>query len=565
MSPTVPLHRSLLIRLVATSMLIAVCAVAATAWLTTELTRRAVVPEPSRALTADTDIYDALIGYAATHRTWAGVDGVLRTLAERTGRRIALTTPDRRPIAAAPADAITAVAVSSVPTAAVDPLNSDGGLIDPRAVGPYRLGASDRSALDRIAADQVACLAKVGYPAETVRTPSGRPVVQPADGRREEFCESWALDQPVGAERAPLAELTERVAVCAGEQKLFITPLFAVAYGSGAQLQSCLDAERRAQLRPWVAPIALVFVTGPAAPEPEPGVTLSRRNVLRIAGTTTLVFVVAAAATILVGRRLVRPLRLLTDAARRDARHPVPVTTRDEIGYLAAAFNDLAARRQAVERQRTEMVSDIAHELRTPLTNIRAWLESARDGVITVDAEVLEVLVEESILLHHVVDDLGDLAAADAGSLRVHREPIYVRDLLEQLVGVHQGGVRVVLEAAADPEVSVDPVRLRQIVGNLLSNAVRHTPPGGRVTVRLEVRPAQLEIAVTDTGSGIAPADLAKVFDRFWRADTSRTRATGGSGLGLAISRQLAHAHGGELTATSEPGHGSTFTLVLPI
>ncbi len=560
-----PLHRSLLIRLVATSMLIAVCAVGATAWLTTELTRRAVVPEPSRALTADTDIYDALIGYAATHRTWAGIDGVLRPLAERTGRRIALTTPDRRPIGAAPADAMNAVAVSSIPTAAVDPLNSDGGLIDPRAVGPYRLAAADRAVLDRIAADQVACLGKVGYRAETTRTPSGRPVVGPPDGRRADYCESWMLDEPVGAERAPLAELTQRVAVCAGEEKLFITPVFTVAYGSGPQLQTCLDAERRAQLRPFVAPIALLFVTGPAAPEPAPGVTLSRHNVLRIVGTTALVFVVAGLATILVGRRLVRPLRMLTDAARQDARQPVPVTTRDEIGYLAAAFNDLAARRLALERQRKEMVSDIAHELRTPLTNIRAWLESARDGVITVDAEVLEVLVEESILLHHVVDDLGDLAAADAGRLRVHRELIYVRDLLEQLVGVHQGSVPVTLEGDADPEVSVDPVRLRQIVGNLLSNAVRHTPAGGRVTVSLEVRPDLLVIAVTDTGSGIAPADLAKVFDRFWRADTSRARATGGSGLGLAIARQLARAHGGDLTAASAPGRGSTFTLTLPI
>jgi two-component system sensor histidine kinase BaeS len=171
--------------------------------------------------------------------------------------------------------------------------------------------------------------------------------------------------------------------------------------------------------------------------------------------------------------------------------------------------------------------------------------------------------------LQHVIDDLRDLAAADAGSLRVHPEPIYVNDALEQVAEAHRGaadaaGVRLITESAADPEVAVDPVRLRQLVGNLVSNAVRHTPRGGVVTVRSRVDGGQLVVDVVDTGTGIAPADLPKVFDRFWRADGSRSRATGGSGLGLAIARKLAEAHGGDIAVANRPGSGAVFTVRLP-
>ncbi|TQS43485.1 sensor histidine kinase [Cryptosporangium phraense] len=586
MKGAVPLRRSLVVRLLATSLLIAVCASAATAWLSTELTRRAVTQERSRTLTSDTDVYDTLIEYAATHPDWSGAESTVRRLADLTGSRIALTDARRRVIAASPADAADAAAVSDVPTATVDPLSLDagitratGGLIDPRAVGPYRVSGADRQLLDKAAGALVSCLRKTGVAAEIVRTPSGRPRIQRVSADTEEsgFCSGTALDTPVGAERAPLAALSAAVARCSGRTGLTVTPTFTIAgVEPNGEVQRCLDLERRAQLEPFVAPPALLFVTGVAAPAT--AAPLSARDVLGIVGTTVLVVLIAGVATVVAGRRLVRPLRTLTDAARRDVRRPVPVTTRDEIGYLAEAFNELSARREALERQRQDMVNDIAHELRTPLATIRAWLESARDGAVTVDDEVLDVLVEESILLNHVVDDLRDLAAADAGTLRVHPEPVYVRDLLEQLLDAQRAGtaVRLGLTADADPEVLVDPVRLRQIVGNLLSNAIRHTPAGGTVTVSLSVppappgtavppaRPGALEIAVTDTGAGIAPEDLSRIFDRFWRADTSRTRATGGSGLGLPIARQLARAHGGDLTATSAPGHGSTFTLTLP-
>ncbi|MDR7279239.1 sensor histidine kinase [Catenuloplanes atrovinosus] len=584
----VPLHRSLLVRLLATSVLIAGCAVAATAWLTVQLTKRAVTQEQSRTLASDTDVYDAIIAYAATHDSWAGAAEVISRQAELTGTRIALTTPDRTLIAASSPDAPAAVAASDVPTATVDPLRLDRGiaraagtLIDGRAVGPYRLTDAERDRLRRSADIQVVCLRRANVTAEVVELPSGRPAVREVGGEPPPItpCDPAGLLEPVETEREPLAELTVLTATCLDEWtdadlRYTITPEFIPRYGDAPpgpdddrRVRECIEDARRTQLRPHVAPPALLFVTGPSAPPPA-GVPLSTANTLRIAGTALVILLLTLAATALVGLRLVRPLRALTDAARQpaDRQRPVPITTRDEIGYLAAAFNDLSERRHALEAQRKAMVNDIAHELRTPLTNIRTWLETARDGAVEVDQEVLDLLVEESVLLHHVVDDLRDIAALEAGSLRVHPEPTYVRDLLEQLLDAHRGTgtATLTLDAAADPEVYVDPVRLRQIVGNLVSNAMRHTPAGGTVTVRLETRPGRLVIAVADTGPGISPTDLPRVFDRFWRADGSRSRTTGGTGLGLPIARQLARAHGGDITATSTPGHGATFTVILP-
>jgi two-component system sensor histidine kinase BaeS len=277
------------------------------------------------------------------------------------------------------------------------------------------------------------------------------------------------------------------------------------------------------------------------------------------------------AVTALVATRLVRPLRALTQAAQQPPeRHVrVPVTTRDETGILALAFNELTERRERLEEQRKAMVSDIAHELRTPLTNIRGWLEVARDGLVEPDPELLSSLHEEAVVLQRVIDDLQDLAAADAGTLRLHREEVRADELLEQVaaahrVGAESAGVRLVTEVAGAPRLDADPVRMRQALGNLVSNATRHTPAGGTVTLSARREEEEVVFEVADTGDGIAPGDLARVFDRFWRAEKSRSRRTGGSGLGLAIVRQLAAAHGGTVLVTSEAGTGSVFTLRLP-
>ncbi len=586
-----PVHRSLIMRLLAASMLIALCAIAATAWLAVRITTRAVTQEQSGALSADTDVYDALIEYGATHTGWDGVRVTVRRLADLTGRRIVVTTMDRAVIADSAGGPLLP---GTVPTATVDPLYLDAGVarnsarrIDPRAVGPYRLTGPERDQLRVLADQQATCLRAMGLPAEVVQTPSGRPTVRlvrdDLDERVWARCDVARLLEPVPSERQPLAELTALVHGCLGEQNVVVTPLFGVRSdaprprtGGNAdpdrenRVRTCIEESRRAQLKPYVARPALLFITGPATTTPAT-VNLSRANTLRITGMTAVVLALACAVTILVGLRLVRPLRTLADATRQPAGREirVPVTTRDEIGNLAVAFNDLSDRRLALERQRKAMVNDIAHELRTPLTNIRTWLEAARDGVVEVDARMLDLLVDEAVLLHHVIDDLRDLAAADAGSLRLHPEPTAVDDLLGQVIEAHRGaaeagGVALTLRADAEVDAHVDPVRLRQLAGNLVANAIRHTPPGGAVTVRVEGRGDRLTIEVADTGSGIAAADLPRVFDRFWRADGARGRDTGGSGLGLAIARQLARAHGGDITATSRPGHGSAFTVDLP-
>jgi signal transduction histidine kinase len=247
----------------------------------------------------------------------------------------------------------------------------------------------------------------------------------------------------------------------------------------------------------------------------------------------------------------------------------VPVTSSDEIGRLTEAFNDFADRRQRMEAQRTAMVSDIAHELRTPLGNIRGWLEAAEDGLADSDRAFMASLLEEALLLQRIIDDLQDLAAADAGQFRLHPEPVHIRDLLDQVATAHRSaasaaGITLDVRADADPEIQADPARLRQAIGNLVANALRHTRSGGTVTIGCRAAEPILVIDVADTGTGIAAADLPKVFDRFWRADKSRSRRTGGSGLGLPISRQLIEAHDGTISVASVPGEGTVFTIVLP-
>ncbi|MFH8608904.1 sensor histidine kinase [Streptomyces sp. NPDC018029] len=350
----------------------------------------------------------------------------------------------------------------------------------------------------------------------------------------------------------------------------------AVGEPTDAAIRSCVDTARREQLGPYVSSPALLFITSSDGTRSTPAFSLSRANTARLAGLAAAVLAVTVAVTALAATRLTRPLRALTTATRRmkagEPSEPVPervTRSAGEISQLAAAFNDMAAHRKALEEQRKAMVSDVAHELRTPLSNIRGWLEAAEDGVVDTDPELVTSLLEEALLLQHIVDDLQDLAAADAGTLRLHREPVRAAEIADQVAAAHQAradtaGVKLRATAFGDPWVTADPLRLRQAVGNLVSNAVRHTPEGGSVRISCRTTSDAVLIEVADTGTGIAPADLPHVFDRFWRADKSRTRATGGSGLGLSIVRKLVEAHDGTVSAESVPGKGSLFTVRLP-
>ncbi|MGW4102550.1 sensor histidine kinase [Streptomyces sp. NPDC004976] len=568
-------------RLLATSLLVAVCAVAATAWLAVTGTTRALRTQQGQSLEDDTRVYDALIGYAATHTDWGGVQDLVGDLAARTGRPVTVTTPARTRVAGSEPG----VRLPYRPTALVDPLRldpvlSDVGPIDPRAVGPFLLGAKDRETLRRTADRIVRCLRGKGVTAEVTTLPSGRPTIRPASGLSGSLvCDELGLRRPVRSERLPLDQVKELATECMkqqGRDGLMVWADFSWALlGTGAEnsdraAEECVTEARRKQLAAHVSPPVLLFV-GDHNSQDAAGFHLSPANTMRIAGAAALVVAVAAALTALVGGRLVRPLRALISAAEHpaDVAVRVPVTTRDEIGRLATAFNDLADRRESLERQRKSLVSDVAHELRTPLTNMRSWLEAGQDGLTPVDQDLVALLLEEAVLLQHIIDDLRDLAAADARSLVLHREPVYVRDLLDQVAAAHRGtagpaGVMLRIEAAGDLTADADRVRLRQVVGNLVSNAVRHTPSPGQVVVRARRESGALVVEVADSGTGIDPADLEHVFDRFWRADKSRSRHTGGSGLGLAIVRKLTEAHGGSVSATSTPGAGSVFTVRLP-
>ncbi|MFK4104413.1 sensor histidine kinase [Streptomyces sp. NPDC019531] len=601
MSPRIPLHKRLLVRLLITSGLIAVCSVAATAWLAVATTTQALREEQGQALADDMEVLAELSGYAATHPDWTGVGATVRELSAKTGRRIALVTPDRTTVAdSAPRG--TALPPSAAAT--VDPLRTDTysergaqiSGIDPRVVGPYRLTKGERAEVDARAQKRQTCFARFGVETTIVRTPSGRPVLTEPDSTAPpsyvpDACADGVLNMPMPTEEKALDALQAGARACLtrkglkGEIPLSLGDGLAgadlpfpsqapTAVNQGAatqtrETQTCLDAARRAQLDPYVAPAAELFLgTGDT---PAVLFDMSPANKAKVVGTAGLVLAVTVAATALVATRLVRPLRALTAAAQQppELHVRVPVTTRDETGILAAAFNDLTERRERIEAQRKEMVSDIAHELRSPLTNIRGWLEVTRDGVVDPDPALLGSLHEEALVLQRVIDDLQDLADADAGTLRLHREPVRCDELLQQVTAAHRvaaGVARVELRTDVDDEpwLDADPVRMRQALGNLVSNALRHTPPDGSVTVSARRDGDDVVLAVADTGTGIAPDDLPHVFDRFWRAEKSRSRRTGGSGLGLPIVRHLVAAHGGTAEVTSEPGTGSVFSLRLP-
>ncbi|MFF9274208.1 ATP-binding protein [Streptomyces griseosporeus] len=250
-------------------------------------------------------------------------------------------------------------------------------------------------------------------------------------------------------------------------------------------------------------------------------------------------------------------------------RRPGARPRRDEIARLAAAFNRMADSLQAGEERQRRLTGDIAHELRTPLANLRGYLEALRDGVVEPTPELLESLHEEALLQQRIVDDLQDLALAEAGALTYHRRTTDVRELLRAARTAHRAraeaaGVEVVVEADGPVRVHADPDRLRQVVANLVGNALRATPPGGTVTLALRRDRERAVVEVRDTGTGIAAEDLPHVFDRFWRADPARGRATGGSGLGLAVARQIVLDHGGTIGVDSAVGAGTTVTVTLP-
>ncbi|OKK09955.1 sensor histidine kinase [Streptomyces sp. CB02400] len=532
------------LRVLGMLMLVALAATAATAWLTLRQANRQVQETVTAGEQEVSRITGALRAYGFAHGTWEGLSPTVAGLARDTGQRIRVVT--ETDVLLADSDAL----AGRDPR---PPSSRPAVLVDPRPVLRFPEGQAPRTSVKltataiadyRATVAYAACLTGAG--AELTATANDIGVPRISTGRRPAQC-----PEPKPGENPPTARDVDAVQPCGTERRP--TACLQRAFG-----------ERTAS----VAPPRLEIRLGVRDESPP---TLAAAPTVAVAMGVALAAVLGA---LLLSRAVLRPVRAMTLAAKGlgegDLERRVPVSGRDEIAQLGGAFNRMADSLQAGEERQRRLIGDIAHELRTPLANLRGYLEALRDDVVEPTPELLASLHEEALLQQRIVDDLQDLALAEAGALTYHPTEVDLRELLETGRTAHRAqadaaGVTLELEAPGPVFVTADPDRLRQVVGNLVGNAVRATAAGGSVTLALTPRRELAVVEVRDTGKGIAAEDLPHLFDRFWRADASRGRATGGSGLGLSIARQIVTDHRGTIEVRSTVGAGTTFTVVLPM
>lgn len=327
-------------------------------------------------------------------------------------------------------------------------------------------------------------------------------------------------------------------------------------------------------LGPAGRPLGTVLLRRPPALEPKlsPVLQTIETALLR---ASLVGFVAALGLSMLVGDRIVAPLRRIAEGVRRlgagDLGHRVQPGGPVEVAGLAEDFNRMAAALETSEKSRQQLVADVAHELRTPLTILRGYLEAMAEGVVPLGAEALGTATDQARRLSQLVADLQELALADAHQLTLEWGDVDVGELIHRLyaawrlqAGKKGVALSVDIPPRPLPHVRGDARRLEQALGNIVDNAVKYTPPGGRVVLSAEAAPDRVAVAVTDTGPGIPPEALPHVFDRLYRVDPARTQATGGFGLGLAIAKQLIELNGGQVTVSSTLGQGSRFVVTLP-
>jgi signal transduction histidine kinase len=288
----------------------------------------------------------------------------------------------------------------------------------------------------------------------------------------------------------------------------------------------------------------------------------------------SLAIAIALILTFVLSRRITSPIGALAKAARRlgrgDLSQRVQLQSEGEVAALAQAFNSMAADLEHAEQLRRNMVADVAHELRTPLSNIQGYLEAIHDRVIEPDAATIHSLSEETALLSRLVNELQELSLAEAGELKLVYQAEDIAKLVKQAITPWQPKVAAKeISLSIDlpdnlPSVNIDWQRVNQVLHNLLENAVAYTHKGGTINVAAITQGDWVEVCVSDTGEGIPAEDLPHIFERFYRVDKSRARATGGSGLGLTIAKRLVEAHGGKITVQSKLGKGSRFSFTLP-
>jgi signal transduction histidine kinase len=281
--------------------------------------------------------------------------------------------------------------------------------------------------------------------------------------------------------------------------------------------------------------------------------------------------VVAAFLGLILARNLTKPLRELTAAtqavAEGDLDQQVQVRSKDELGQLAKAFNQMNANLARARDLRRQMTADIAHELRTPLSVILAHTEGIEDGVLPPSKETYRIIHDETMRLSTMVEDLRTLSLAEAGELGLTPQMIHPGEIIKQVVASHNPRAKqreITLDMDIEtglPEIEVDPDRMAQVLGNLLDNALRYTPNGGQIRLSAIRTSSGVQLRIQDNGPGIEAEELSHIFNRFYRTDKSRQRDDGGSGLGLAIAKSIVERHGGKIWAESKPGEGMTFLI----
>ena len=272
--------------------------------------------------------------------------------------------------------------------------------------------------------------------------------------------------------------------------------------------------------------------------------------------------VIALFLGIFLSRTITRPIRELTQATHAvsdgDLTQQVSIRSKDELGELAKAFNKMSSELSRSVTSRKQMTADIAHELRTPLSLILGHAEAVHDGVLPPTKENFEIIREEAERLEHLVDDLRTLSLADAGELSISLQTVEPGRLLQEVASLYQiqaqkKNIKLDLDIASPlPTLEVDPGRMTQVITNILDNAMRHTPENGQIRLSAIKVGKYVELSIHDSGPGLSPEDAERIFERFYRADSSRQRQDGGSGLGLAIAKSIVQAHNGQLSAESD-------------
>ncbi|MEV6631747.1 ATP-binding protein [Actinoplanes sp. NPDC051470] len=564
------------LRIFALVVLVAVSAIVATAWLTLSLTTREVTRSQAAEAQHQDRIVQEIREYGLRHGRWPGVDQVVRGLAESTGLHIQLRTPDGTVLTDSDtlegntSGPVRGAALTIDPLPALDPTVRPGEPIPVRVGRPFALpadlfgsgpspgaGPAERAlrqaAQYRAALLAVRCMSDNGT-AEPVLQASRAPYLTRQQIQDSPKCVTFGTDK-VNRDKVWLTEMVEMLSPCVPGRN------------DRERIESCLQQSFNRGLSGFAATPLRLFL---GFRNTTSIIDLSRPALIGVAG----LIVVALIGTAVIARRVSRPVWLLTEASLRladgklDVR--VPIRGRGELALLSASFNAMAEAVQSSEERQRRLIADIAHEMRTPLSNLRGYLEGLSDGVVDPSRELFVSLHEETLLQRRILDDLQELALAEAGDLTYTRTSFDLAELASTSGTAHravaaEAGVELEVDAPGGTWVRADPDRMRQVIGNLLTNAIRYTDDGGHVTLTVRRDKFEAVLIVRDTGVGIALEDQPRVFDRFWRADPARQRATGGSGLGLTIAHRIVTDHGGRIEVTSTPGSGSTFTVRLPL